>query len=161
MLDPAQSAGGNGDSIVAALLDSLTNLHPVTLEPAASLATHYEVDSRGLRYTFFLRGHPHPRGVRLPNTASLPAEFSRGRRAPPDGIPALWSDNTPVTAHDFVYAWRRIVDPAAAAPLSFYLAPIGNAQEVTKGEKPLSALAVRAADEFAFQFDLTTPASWL
>jgi len=160
-LDPALSAGGNGDSIVAALLDSLTSLHPVTLEPAAGLATHYETDSRGLRYTFFLRGHPRPAGIRLPNTDSLPHEFSRGRRAPPDGAPALWSDNTPVTAHDFVYAWRRIVDPATAAPLSFYLSPIGNAQEVIKGERPASALAVRALDEFAFQFDLVAPSSWL
>lgn len=160
-LDPAQSVGGNGDSIMAALLDSLTSLHPLTLEPAAGLATHYEVDTRSLRYTFFLRGHPHPRGIRLPNTDSLPPEFSRGRRAPPDGVPALWSDNIPVTAHDFVYAWCRIVDPATAAPLSFYLAPIGNAQDIVKGEKLPSALAVRALDEFAFQFDLVTPASWL
>jgi oligopeptide transport system substrate-binding protein len=160
-LDPALSAGGNGDSIVAALLDSLTSLHPLTLEPAAGLATHYDVDSRGFRYTFYLRGHPQPRGIRLPNTDSLPPEFSRGRRAPPDSIPALWSDDTPVTAHDFVYAWRRIVDPATAAPLSFYLGPIGNAQEIIQGEKPPSALAVRALDAFAFQFDLVTPAPWL
>ena len=160
-LDPAQSAGSNGDSIVAALLDSLTSLHPLTLEPAAGLATHYEVDSRGFRYTFFLRGHPHPRGIRLPNTDSLPHEFTRGRRAPPDRIPALWSDNTPVTAHDFVYAWRRVVDPATAAPLSFYLAPIGNAQEIIRATKPASALAVRALDDLAFQFDLTVPTPWL
>src|SRR4029450_2727219 len=90
-----------------------------------------------------------------------PAEFSRGRRAPPDGVPALWSDNAPVMAHDFVYAWRRIVDPATAAPMSFYLAPIGNAQEIIKGTKAPSVLAVRALDEFAFQFDLVTPSSWL
>jgi len=159
-LDPSQLVG-NGEAVVAALLDSLTSLHPLTLEPAAGLATHYEVDSRGFRYTFYLRGHPQPRRIRLPNTDSLPPEFSRGRRAPPDGIPALWSDGTPLTAHDFVYAWRRIVDPATAAPLSFYLAPIENAQEITKGEKPPSALAVRALDKFAFQFDLITPASWL
>src|SRR5690348_14787213 len=61
-LDPSQSVGGNGDNVVAALVDSLTSLHPFTLEPAAGLATHYEVDSRGVRYTFSLRGHPHPRG---------------------------------------------------------------------------------------------------
>src|SRR6476620_1045124 len=67
-LDPAQCVGGNGDAIVAALLDSLTSLHPLTLEPAAGLATHYEADRRGFGYTFFLRGHPHPRAIRLPNT---------------------------------------------------------------------------------------------
>lgn len=156
-LDPAQSVGSNGDVIVAALLDSLTALDPLTFEPAAGLATHYEVDSRGVEYTFFLRGHPKPRGFRLPNSESLPPEFSRGRRAPPDKVPAYWSDNTPVTAHDFVYAWSRIVDPATAAPMAFYLAPVRNAEEIVKGTKPPDALAVHAVDEFTFQFELVTP----
>ena len=29
---------------------------------------------------------------------------------------AKWSNGDPVTAHDFVFAWRRLVDPATAAP---------------------------------------------
>src|SRR5262245_9472405 len=156
-LDPAQSVGGNGDVIVAALLDSLTALDPFTLEPAAALATHYEVDSRGTQYTFYLRGHSRPRGIRLPNTDSLPPEFCRRRKAPPDRIPALWSDGTPITADDFVYSWRRIVDPATAAPLAFYLKLVRNSEEIIKGAKPLSTLAVRAVDEFTFQFELVAP----
>jgi oligopeptide transport system substrate-binding protein len=160
-LDPAQSVGGNGDVIVAALLDSLTALDPFTLEPAAALATHYEVDSRGTQYTFFLRGHPRPRGIRLPNSDSLPSEFSRGRRAPSDRIPALWSDGKPITAEDFVYSWRRIVDPATAAPLAFYLTSLGNYDEIVKGLKPSTALAVHALDKFTFQVDLTAPTPWL
>lgn len=160
-LDPSLLVGGNGDAIVAALLDSLTSLHPFSLEPAAGLATHYEVDSRSLRYTFFLRGHQHPRGIPFPNTDSLPSEFKHARRAPPDHVRALWSDGTPVTADDFVYAWRRIVDPATAASMSFYLSTVGNAPEIIKGAKPASALAVRALDDLAFQFDLTAPTPWL
>ena len=158
-LDPAQSMGGGGDNVIAALLDSLVALDPLTLEPAAGLATHYEVDSSGTRYTLFLRGHSKPRGIRLRNTDSLSRRFSNGRKAPPDRIPALWSDGVPVTAHDFVYSWRRLVDPATAAPMAFYLAPLGNADEITKGAKPPSTLAVRAIDDFTFQFELVAPIS--
>jgi hypothetical protein len=60
-LDPAQLVGGNGDHEVAALLDSLTSLGPITYQPPAGLATQYAVGRDGVRYTFFLRGHPKPR----------------------------------------------------------------------------------------------------
>jgi oligopeptide transport system substrate-binding protein len=157
-LDPAQSIGAGSDAVIAGLLDSLTALSPLTQQPAAALATHYEVDSRGTQYTFFLRGHPKPRGIRLPNTDSLPREFTGGRKAPPDRTPALWSDGTSLTAHDFVYSWRRLVDPGIAAPMApFYLACLGNADDIIKGAKPPKTLAVRALDEFTFQFELTAP----
>ena len=149
-LDPAQSVGGYGDIVVAALLDSLIALDPITLQPAAALATHYLVDNSGTQYTFFLRGHAMPRGIRFPNTDSLPLEFSSGRSSPPDRTPALWSDGTPVTAHDFVYSWRRFVDPATAAPMAFYLAPLRNADEIMKGAKAPNTLAARAIDELHF-----------
>ena len=156
-LDPAQSVGGNGDNVIAALLDSLIALDPLTLEPAAALATHYAVDASGTRYTFFLRGHSGPRGIRLRDTDSLSSEFSSGRKAPAERIPALWSNGSPVTAHDFVYSWRRLADPATAAPMAFYLAPVVNADEVTKGAKPPSMLAVHAVDDFTFEFELVAP----
>ena len=157
-LDPALSIGGGSDAVVAALLDSLIGFSPLTHQPAAALATHYTVNSQGTQYTFFLRGHPMPGGIRLPNTDSLPWEFSRGRKAPPDRTPARWSDGTPVTAHDFVYSWRRIVDPQTAAPIGgFYLACLGNAEDIIKGAKPPNTLAIRALDEFTFQVELTAP----
>ena len=34
---------------------------------------------------------------------------------------AKWSDGNPVTAHDFVFAWKRAVDPALASPYSWYM----------------------------------------
>ena len=39
---------------------------------------------------------------------------------------ALWSDGSPVTADDFVYSWRRLVDPATAAEYAYMLAPVVN-----------------------------------
>ena len=95
--------------------------YPVTCEPMAGLATHYQVSADGLRYTFFLRGHPAAIGVRLPNTSDLPPEFSRRRPASPDTQVARWSDGAIITAHDLVYSWRRAVAPETAANYAFQL----------------------------------------
>ena len=136
---------------------ALVALDPLTLEPAAALATHYAVDTSGTRYTFFLRGHSRPRGIRLRDTDSLSQWFSAGRKAPAERTPALWSNGSPATAHDFVYSWRRLADPATAAPMAFYLAPLANADEVTRGAKPPSMLAVHAIDDLTFEFEMVAP----
>ncbi len=48
-----------------------------------------------------------------------------------DGI--KWSDGEPVTAGDFVYSWRRAVDPATAADYSNMFAPIVGAEAIYAG----------------------------
>jgi len=61
---------------------------------------------------------------------------------------ANWSNDDPVTAHDFVYAWQRLVDPESAASYS-YLAEdiIENASEIIAGEMDPSELGVTAIDD--------------
>ena len=51
---------------------------------------------------------------------------------------AKWTDGTPVTAHDFVYAWQRAVDPALASNYAYFLeiASIVNATEIINGKMP-------------------------
>ena len=69
---------------------------------------------------------------------------------------ALWSDGQPVTANDFVYGWRRFIDPKNAAPLASALgAYILNGAAITKGQSPPSALGVRAID--AATLEVKTP----
>lgn len=58
----------------------------------------------------------------------------------------VWSDGVPVTADDFVYAWRRILDPKTAASYAYYLYPVKNARDVNTGKQPLTALGVAAPD---------------
>ena len=70
---------------------------------------------------------------------------------------ALWSDGTPVTANDFVFAWRRLVDPATAAEYAYMLAPVVNAEAVTKGEKKPEELGVKAVDDMTFEVTLNAP----
>jgi oligopeptide transport system substrate-binding protein len=72
--------------------------------------------------------------------------------------PHKWSDGTPVTAEDFVFSYRRILDPKTAAQYASLLYPIKNAQAVNGGKLPVTALGVRAIDpmtlEMRFEFDV-------
>lgn len=72
---------------------------------------------------------------------------------------AKWSNGDPVTAHDFVYAWQRLVDPKLASYYSSYmeLMSVKNASEIIKGSKPPSSLGVKAIDDFTLQAELSHP----
>ncbi|MDP6969636.1 MAG: ABC transporter substrate-binding protein [Gammaproteobacteria bacterium] len=72
---------------------------------------------------------------------------------------AKWSNGDTVTAHDFVYAWQRAVDPALASPYSWYMEipMIVNASKIVGGEAEPSSLGVRAVDDFTFEVTLEGP----
>ena len=74
-----------------------------------------------------------------------------------DGI--KWSDGSDITAEDFVYTWRRMVDPATASEYAYLVsdAHVLNADEVIAGEKPVEELGVKA-DGNKVIFTLSTPA---
>ena len=69
-----------------------------------------------------------------------------------DGI--KWSDGKDVTAGDFEYSWKRLVDPATAADYSYMLDCVVNANEIIAGEKDPSELAVKAVDDKTFEVTL-------
>jgi oligopeptide transport system substrate-binding protein len=72
-----------------------------------------------------------------------------------------WSDGVPVTAEDFVFAWRRILDPKTAAPYAYYLYPIKNAREVNTGSQPATALGVSAPDAKTLVVTLANPVPFM
>lgn len=74
---------------------------------------------------------------------------------------AVWSDGVAVTAQDFEYAFRRILDPKTAAKYAAILYDIKNAQQVNAGELPLDKLGVRAIDPKTFEITLANPAPYL
>lgn len=57
-----------------------------------------------------------------------------------------WSDGQPLTADDFVYSWRYVLDPANAVSTAHRLYPIANAEAIAKGEKTPDTLGVRSLD---------------
>ena len=72
-----------------------------------------------------------------------------------------WSDGEPVTAGDFVFAWRRILDPKTAAPYSYYLHLIKNAEAINTGNMPGTELGASAPDHKTLVVMLEHPAPYL
>ncbi|HEY5238627.1 MAG TPA: peptide ABC transporter substrate-binding protein [Rhizomicrobium sp.] len=86
----------------------------------------------------------------------------------PDGLtwtfhmrPHLWSDGQPVTAADFVTAWRRLVDPKTPAPYAYNMWLIKNAEAIDSGKMPVSSLGVKAVDDRTLVVQLEHPAAYL
>lgn len=98
-----------------------------------AIAESYDLSDDGLTYTFHLRSD------------------------------AKWSNGTPVTAADFVFAWQRAVDPAVASEYAYMLSDIGqikNAAEIIAGDMDKSELGVTAVDDTTFQVELNVPVSY-
>jgi oligopeptide transport system substrate-binding protein len=88
-------------------------------------AERWEVSADGLTYTFHLR---------------------------PDG---RWSNGDPVTAEDFVYAFRRFVDPKTGAADISSIKRLDNAEAINAGkEKDLAKLGATAVDPLTLRLHL-------
>lgn len=74
---------------------------------------------------------------------------------------ARWSNGAPVTAADFVYAWRREVDPKTGAEYSQALGPIVNALAIATGKAPPESLGVTALDARTLRISLVAPTPYL
>ena len=94
------------------------------LELLPDLAEGWEVLDQGRRYRFRLR---------------------RG---------ASWSDGAPVTAGDFEFAWKRVLDPATASPNAMDLFDIKGARRFHLGAGKPEEVGIRALDEFTLQVAL-------
>lgn len=86
----------------------------------------------------------------------------------PDGLTwtfhlrdAKWSDGAPVTAGDFVFGMRRLVDPETAGIYAYLAHAIVGGKAVNEGKAPLSALGVRAVDPKTFEIRLEHPVPYL
>jgi oligopeptide transport system substrate-binding protein len=73
---------------------------------------------------------------------------------------ARWSDGKPVTAHDFVFAWRLAVLPATASEYAFLLYPVKNGEAINRGEMPPESLGVRAASDGVLEVELENPIAY-
>ncbi len=99
--------------------------------PEPGVAESWEISEDGKTYTFRLR----------PNLR--------------------WSDGHPLTAEDFVYSYRRIVDPKTASRLVGTYFPIKNTRAIMEGKLPPESLGVSAPDERTVVFELNEPTPYL
>ena len=93
----------------------------------AGAAAHWDISRDGLTYTFYLD---------------------------PEG---RWSNGEPVTAEDFVWSWRRVVDPQTGAAYGRMLAPVANAEAIFAGRLEPEELGVSALSPTTFQVRLDAP----
>jgi len=72
-----------------------------------------------------------------------------------------WSDGVPVTAGDFVYAWRRVLEPSEGSRSFNVLHDIQGARDYHRGElTDPKQLGIRAIDETTLEVRLTEPTSY-
>jgi oligopeptide transport system substrate-binding protein len=73
----------------------------------------------------------------------------------------LWSDGQPVTAEDFVFSWRRILDPKTAAQYASLLYIFKNAEAINSGKMKVEELAAKAVDAKTLVIKLEHPAPFI
>lgn len=74
---------------------------------------------------------------------------------------AKWSNGDPVTADDFVYAWRKVVDPKTASEFAYIMSDIKNADKVNAGKKPVKDLGIKALNKYKLQIKLERPVPYI
>ncbi|AUD15295.1 peptide ABC transporter substrate-binding protein [Planococcus sp. MB-3u-09] len=98
--------------------------------------------------------------------AAIPAMASGEPEISEDGLTytfklrdAKWSDGSPVTAHDFVFAWQRAADPETGSTYGPYMmaGTIKNAAAIAQGELDKSELGITAQDDQTLVVSLERP----
>ncbi|HDX9707685.1 TPA: peptide ABC transporter substrate-binding protein [Bacillus thuringiensis] len=70
---------------------------------------------------------------------------------------AQWSNGDDVTAQDFLFSWRRLVDPKTASEYAFIAFPIKNAKKINEGNDSPTNLGVKALDTHTLEVELEEP----
>src|SRR5579859_2433579 len=136
-LDPGQSQYSFENAVLRVIGEPLLKPLPDLSGVTPAAAESYDVNGSGTQYVFHLR-----------KTAE-------------------WWDGTPVKAQDFVYAWRRLIDPRLAAPTgTFFAQAVNNGDKVSildpqrdasKIDAGLQSLGLAAPDDYTFQVNLSRP----
>jgi oligopeptide transport system substrate-binding protein len=131
-LDPHLATMITDQSILLALFEGLTALDEKTARPVPAVAERWDISPDGLVYTFHLRPTAH------------------------------WSNGDPVTAHDFAFAFQRVLLPRLGAPSAYMLWSIKNAEAFNAGKlADFSAVGVEAVDAVTLRLTLERPTPYL
>ncbi len=72
-----------------------------------------------------------------------------------------WSDGSPLTAQDYVYAYQRVLTPATAAQyMSMFTDYIVNAKEFYEGSATADELGIKALDDTTLEITLMKPTAY-
>lgn len=70
---------------------------------------------------------------------------------------AKWSDGKPVTAKDFEYSWKRILNPKTKAPYASFMFVLKNGEKYYKGQAKAEEVGVKAKDDKTLEVELENP----
>ncbi|MBI4852997.1 MAG: peptide ABC transporter substrate-binding protein [Acidobacteria bacterium] len=129
-LDPHKTAGIPEGNIIMSFLDRLTDYDAKTLEPRPALAERWESADQARKWIFYLRKD------------------------------AFWTDKSPVTAHDFVWAWQRAINPETATRYVFLLYYVKNGEAISQGKMPVTELGVKAIDDYTLEVEMQQPTAF-
>ncbi|QCB92372.1 peptide ABC transporter substrate-binding protein [Cellulomonas shaoxiangyii] len=129
-IDPPLAIDSNSAIVVNNVYEGLYRLDEANQPVPAGAADLPEVSADGLTYTIPLN---------------------------PD---ATWSDGTPVTAHDYVFAWQRAVGLDNAGENQKYYGTILNADAIIAGEQEPDQLGVEATDDHTLVVTLAAPVAY-
>ena len=136
----------------------------LNLDPAKLIYSHEAIKFIGLLFEGLTKLDENGKVVN-----GMASKFTFGNTPEHDGTYKLlvdlretkWSDGIPVTADDFVYAWKRILEPEFESPAASLLYDIKNARKVKEGDMTVDDLGVVALDmlllEITFEADKGKP----
>ena len=116
--------------------------------------------------SFFVLGHVMEGLLRYDANSQLVPGVAERWEIRPDGATfwlredARWSDGKPVTAHDFVFAWRKVVDPETASQYAFILYYVKNAEAINAKQMPPDRLGVRAVSDRVLEVEFERPVAF-
>lgn len=67
---------------------------------------------------------------------------------------AKWSDGVPVTAHDYEYGWKRLLNPDYAYDYASFIYNVVGAEEYNSGEGSADDVMAVAVDDYTFEVTL-------
>jgi len=142
-IDPQQAIDARDMTLSSHLFPSVTIMDAETNEIETGMASKWEVSNDGLVYTFhLLKNVPWVRYN--PDTKAVEEVKDEGGNV------------RYVTAADFVYGFRRALDPATASPAAYILAPyVAGGVEFNAGTGSADDLGLRAVDDYTFE--ITAP----
>lgn len=116
--------------------------------------------------SLFVLGHINEGLIRYGRRGKLVPGVAENWEVFPDRIEfalradARWEDGSPVTAHDFVFAWRLVVDPAHASQFAAIMHPLKNALAIADGKMSPTELGVRAESDRKLIVELERPCGY-
>lgn len=159
---PANNAGNNGANEATAdagssegkILRTNNNSEPGSLDPALATGTH---DSWPMQHMF--------EGLMKYNEKGEVVEgMAKEMKVSDDGLKytftlrddAKWSNGDPLTAQDFEFAWKRVLDPETASEYSYQLYYLKNGEAYNNGEAKAEDVGVKAVDDKTLEVELET-----